>query len=84
LLPRLDTPLLFPAPEGGYLSLDNWRTREWYDALESAGVEKRGPCHLRHTFATEALASAISIFVEAAGVITSGAALRDRCIRTRA
>jgi integrase len=40
----------------------NWRTREWYPALEAAGIERRGPYHLRHTFATEALASGISIF----------------------
>ena len=59
---RLDTPLVFPAPKGGYLSLDNWRTREWYDALDAAGIERRGPYHLRHTFATEALAAGISIF----------------------
>jgi integrase len=62
LPPRLDTPLLFPAPRGGYISLDNWRTREWYDALEAAGIERRGPYHLRHTFATEALAAGVSIF----------------------
>ena len=57
LPPRLDTPLLFPAAEGGYIDLDNWRTREWYPALEAAGIDKRGPYHLRHTFATEALAA---------------------------
>jgi integrase len=62
LPPRLDTKLMFPAPSGGYLSLDNWRTREWYPALDAAGIAKRGPYHLRHTFATEALAAGISIF----------------------
>jgi integrase len=61
LPPRLSTPLLFPAPEGGYLSLDNGRNREWYPALEAAGIKKRGPYHLRHTFATEALVAGISI-----------------------
>ena len=54
---RLDTPLLFPAAEGGYIGLDNWRTREWYPALDAAGIDRRGPYHLRHTFATEALAA---------------------------
>ena len=44
--------------DGGHLGLDNWRTREWYPALEAAGIAKRGPYHLRHTFATEALAPA--------------------------
>ena len=59
---RLDTRLLFPAPMGGYLDLDNWRLREWYPALEAAGVARRGPYQLRHTFATEALAAGVSIF----------------------
>jgi integrase len=59
---RLDTALVFPAPEGGYVNLDNWRNREWYPALEAAGIAKRGPYHLRHTFASEALAAGISIF----------------------
>jgi integrase len=36
--------------------------REWYPELEAAGVAKRGPYQLRHTFATEALAAAMSIF----------------------
>ena len=61
--PRLDTALLFPASEGGYIGLDTWRTREWYPALEAAGIERRGPYHLRHTFATEALAAGVSIFL---------------------
>jgi len=52
----------FPAPEGGYAHLDNWRTREWYPALESAGVAKRGRYHLRHTFATEASAGGVSLY----------------------
>jgi integrase len=62
LPPRLDTPLVFPSPSGGYISLDNWRTREWYPALDAAGITRRGPYHLRHTFATEALAAGVSIF----------------------
>ena len=53
---------MFPAARGGYLSLDNLRTREWYDALDAAGIARRGPYHLRHTFATEALAAGVSIF----------------------
>jgi integrase len=44
--------LVFPAPRGGYLNLRNWRTRDWHPALEAAGLEKRGPNSLRHTFAT--------------------------------
>ena len=48
---RADTPLLFPAPRGAHIGLDTWRTREWYPALEAAGLAKRGPYALRHTFA---------------------------------
>jgi integrase len=59
---QLSTRLVFPAPEGGYLSIDNWRRRDWYPALDAAGVVQRGPYHLRHTFATEALAARVSIF----------------------
>jgi len=59
---RLDSQLLFPAAKGGWIDLDNWRDREWYPALEAAGIAKRGPYQLRHTFATEALAAGVSIF----------------------
>ena len=31
-------------------------------ALDAAGIVRRGPYHLRHTFATEALAAGVSIF----------------------
>jgi hypothetical protein len=47
-----DSPLVFPAPRGGYLNLRNWRDRDWHPALEAAGVDPRGPNALRHTFAT--------------------------------
>jgi integrase len=62
LPPRLDSPLLFPAARGGHIDLNNWRYRVWDPALEAAGIEGRGPYHLRHTFATEALAAGVSIF----------------------
>ena len=38
LPPRLDTGLLFPAPMGGRLEIRNWRSRNWYPALEAAGT----------------------------------------------
>ena len=44
------------------IDLHNWRNRDWYPALEAVGLSKRGPYHLRHTFATEALAAGVSIF----------------------
>jgi integrase len=52
---RIDTPPTFPAPSGGYIDLHNWRFREWYPALEAAGITKRGPYTLRHSFATRSL-----------------------------
>jgi integrase len=63
LPPRLDTPLLIPGDKGGHLNLNNWRNRVWYPALDAAGVEQRGPYHLRHTFATEALAAGVPMIV---------------------
>jgi integrase len=74
---RLDTPLLFPAPKGGYIGLDTWRTREWYPALDAAGIGRRGPYHLRHTFATEALAAGVSIF-QLARLMGTSVAMIDR------
>ena len=59
---RIDSSLIFRAPAGGYIDLDNWRLRAWYPALDAAGISRRGPYNLRHTFATEALAAGVSIF----------------------
>ena len=77
LPPRLDTGLLFPAPMGGHLEIRNWRSRNWYPALEAAGIAKRGPYHLRHTFATEALAAGVSTF-ELSRVMGTSIAMIDR------
>jgi len=77
LPPRVDTPLLFPALQGSYIGLDTWRTREWYPALQAAGVAQRGPYALRHTFATEALAAGVSTF-ELARVMGTSVAMIDR------
>jgi integrase len=60
---RRDTPLLFPAPRGGYLDLHNFRRRAWKPAQRAAGIEPlRRPYDLRHTFATFALRAGISTF----------------------
>lgn len=59
LPPRLDTPLLFPAPAGGLLNLDNFRRREWAPAVEASGVATPARIYdLRSTFASNALAAA--------------------------
>ena len=53
--PRIDTPILFPAPRGGYIDLERFRHREWTPALRAAGLASRGPYTMRHTFATWAI-----------------------------
>jgi integrase len=59
LTPRLDTPLLFPAARGGHVNYRRWRRLDWHPALEAAGVAKRGPYAIRHTFASVALHAGI-------------------------
>jgi integrase len=74
---RIDTRLVFAASEGGHIDLDNFRYRDWKPACEAAGVRVRGPYHLRHTFATEALAAGVSIF-ELARLMGTSVAMIDR------
>src|SRR5262249_19589488 len=63
LPPRLDTPLLFPAPEGGLLNLDNFRRREWAVAVMASGVATPARIYdLRSTFASNALAAGVTVF----------------------
>ena len=60
---RRETPLLFPAPRGGYLDLHNFSRRAWKAAQLAAGIEPlRRPYDLRHTFATFALRAGIPTF----------------------
>jgi integrase len=60
---RLDTPLLFAAPHGGLLNLDNWRRRVWRPAVEASGIATPARIYdLRSTFASDALAAGVSVF----------------------
>lgn len=59
---RIDTPLVYPGDRGGHLSLHAWRRDEWHPALEGAGLAKRGPYAMRHTFASFAIAAGVSLF----------------------
>ena len=55
--------LLFPALNGGYLDLHNFRNRNWKPAQIAAGIQPlRRIYDLRHTFATFALRAGISTF----------------------
>ena len=61
--PRGATSLLFPAPEGGYLDLHNWRGRHWRPAQRTAGITPtRRLYDLRHTFATVALRAGLGTY----------------------
>jgi integrase len=61
--PRLDTTLLFSAPEGGPLNLGNFRKRDWNPAVDAAGVERPAtPYDLRDTFASNALHAGVTVF----------------------
>jgi hypothetical protein len=79
---RLDTPLLFPAPEGGPLSLNNFRRRMWTPAVEASGIAKPARIYdLRSTFASNALAAGVTVF-ELAKVMGTSVAMIERCYGT--
>jgi len=59
---RLDSMLVYPGAGGGPLNLHAWRRDVWYPALDGAGVAKRVPYALRHTFASFAIAAGVSLF----------------------
>jgi integrase len=70
--PRLDTPLIFPAPAGGVLNLDNWRRRVWAPAIEAARIVTPARVYdMRSTFASDALAAGVPIFTLAKVMGTS-------------
>jgi integrase len=74
LPPRVDTPLLFPAPRGGLMDGNHFRRREWVPAIEAAGITKPARVYdLRSTFASNALAAGVSVFELARVMGTSGA-----------
>ena len=77
LLPRLDSPLLFPALGGGHMNLHNFRASEWIPAVKAAGfLSAEGKAtkriyDLRHTYATMSLAAGVSLFTLARRMGTS-------------
>jgi integrase len=75
---RLDTALLFPAPAGGPINLNNFHRREWRPAIEASGVaEPARPYDLRSTFASNALAAGVTVF-ELARVMGTSVAMIER------
>jgi integrase len=61
LMPRR-RGIVFPAPEGGRIDINNWRHRAWSPALAAAGIKHRRIYDLRHTYATWNLAAGVDIF----------------------
>lgn len=54
--------VVFPAPRGGLINLDNWRTRVWSRALDASGLAPRPLYQMRHTYASLALAAGADIY----------------------
>jgi len=76
--PRLDTQLVFPAPRGGVLNIDNFRRRVWSPAVEGSGVRRPARLYdLRSTFASDALAAGVTVF-ELARIMGTSVAMIER------
>ncbi len=54
--------LVFPSARGGVLDLHNWRNREWNPAVEAAGLDRRRPYDMRHTYASWSLRAGVNTF----------------------
>jgi integrase len=54
--------LVFPASQGGYLNLDNWRRRVWKEAFKKTEISYRPLYQMRHTYATLALAAGADVY----------------------
>jgi len=59
---RIDTPILFPAADGGRIRHATFRLRHWTPALRAAGLDHRGVYAARHTFAAWAIRAGVQLF----------------------
>ena len=82
LPPRLDTPLIFPAPGGGLMNLNNFRRRTWTPAIDAGEISKPARIYdMRSTFASRALAAGVSVF-ELARVMGTSVLMIERAYGT--
>jgi integrase len=79
--PRIDTPILFAAPRGGYIDLEKFRHREWTPALRGAGIPHKPVKCMRHTFATWAIEGGMELSFLARIMGTSIRELEDTYFR---
>ena len=59
---RIDSRLVFPGHDSGYLKQVTFRMRHWGPALRAAGIEHRGVYACRHTFAGWSIAAGVQLF----------------------
>jgi integrase len=59
---RLDSQVLFPAHDGGYVKHSTFRLRHWTPALRAAGIEYRSVYTTRHTFASWSIRAGVQLF----------------------
>jgi integrase len=59
---RIDTPVLFPASDGGRILLGTFRARHWTPALKAAGIDHRSVSTCRHTFAAWSIRAGLQLF----------------------
>jgi integrase len=79
--PRIDTPILFPAPRGGYIDIEKFRSREWAPALRASGIDHRRIYDTRHSFATWAIQDGVPTLTLAKLMGTSVGQLEDTYVR---
>jgi integrase len=78
---RIDSPILFPAPRGGYIDIEKFRYREWSPAFRAAGIDHRRIYDMRHTFATWAIGKGVPTLTLAQIMGTSVTQLEDTYVR---
>jgi integrase len=59
---RIDTPVLFRAPRGGYIDIEKFRHCEWTPGVRAAGLEHRRLYDCRHTSATWSIESGVQLW----------------------
>jgi integrase len=79
LRPRIDTPVLFPAPRAG--DIESFGTASGRPALRAAGIDHRPIKSMRHSFATWAIEAGVELSFLARIMGTSVRELEDTYFR---